>query len=160
MWLVHHILLFTVRAHMTLQRIQNLNGLSIIYYRSQPGTHNALMYTKLEWLVYHILSFTVRAHTWRSNTYKTWMVCSSYFIIHSPRTHDAPTYTKLEWLVHRILSFTVHAHTMLRRTQNFNSLSIVPYSRLFLKKKFLQERQKLNFQELNFQRLQISKNFN
>ena len=32
-WLVHRILSFTVRAHATLRRIQNLNGLSIVFYR-------------------------------------------------------------------------------------------------------------------------------
>ena len=36
----------------------------------------------------------------------------------------------------------------------------IPYSGLFLKQKFSQERQKLNFEELNFRRLQILKNFN
>ena len=34
-WLVHRILSFTVRAHATTRRIQNLNGLSIVFYRSQ-----------------------------------------------------------------------------------------------------------------------------
>ena len=36
-WLVHRILSFTVRAHVTLRRIQNLNGLSIVFYRSQSA---------------------------------------------------------------------------------------------------------------------------
>ena len=36
---------------------------------------------------------------------------------------------------------------------------LIPYSGLFSKQKFSQERQKLNFKELNFRRLQISKNF-
>ena len=35
---------------------------------------------------------------------------------------------------------------------------LIPYSGLFLKQKFSQERQKLNFEELNFRRLQILKN--
>ena len=34
-WLVHHILSFTNRTHTTLRRIQNLNGLSIVFYCSQ-----------------------------------------------------------------------------------------------------------------------------
>ena len=34
-WLVHRILSFTLCAHATLRRIQNLNGLSIVFYRSQ-----------------------------------------------------------------------------------------------------------------------------
>ena len=36
--------------------------------------------------------------------------------------------------------------------------TLLSYSRLFSKQKFLQERQNLNFEELKFQRLQISKN--
>ena len=87
----------------TTRCIQNLNGLSIVFYRSQS------------------------VYTWWPDVYKTWMACPSYFIIHSPRTCDDPTYTKLEWLVHRILSFTVCAHVTTRRIQNLNGLSIVFY---------------------------------
>ena len=36
-WLLHRLLSFTVRAHTTLRRIQNLNGLSIIFYRSHSA---------------------------------------------------------------------------------------------------------------------------
>ena len=36
-WLVHRILSFTLRAHATLRRIQNLNGLSIVFYRSDSA---------------------------------------------------------------------------------------------------------------------------
>ena len=48
---------------------QNLNGLSIIFYRSHS------------------------AHMRRSDVYKTRMACPSYFIVRTLRTHDAPTYT-------------------------------------------------------------------
>ena len=65
-WLVYRILSFTVRAHATLRRIQTLNGLSIVFYRSQS------------------------AHTRRSDVYKTLMASPSYFIV---LTRDAPTYT-------------------------------------------------------------------
>ena len=36
-WLLRRILSFTVRAHATLRRIQNLNGLSIVFYRSHSA---------------------------------------------------------------------------------------------------------------------------
>ena len=68
-WLVHRILSFTLRAHTTLRRIQNLNGLSIVFYCSHS------------------------VHTRRSDVYKTWMACPSYFIVHTPVTRDTPTYT-------------------------------------------------------------------
>ena len=64
-------------------------GLSIVFYRGQS------------------------VHTRRSDVYKTWMTCPSYFIVHSSPTCDTPMYTKLKWLVHRILSFRVRAHTTL-----------------------------------------------
>ena len=40
------------------QCLQNLNGLSIVFYRSQSAYTTLTMYTKLEWLVHRILSFT------------------------------------------------------------------------------------------------------
>ena len=46
-WLVHHILSFTVRAHTMLRRIQNLNGLSIVFYRSQSVHVRRSEYTQL-----------------------------------------------------------------------------------------------------------------
>ena len=41
-------------------RLQNLNGLSIVFYRSQSAHATLATYTKLEWLVHHILLITVR----------------------------------------------------------------------------------------------------
>ena len=36
-WLVYRILSFTLRAYATLRRIQNLNGLTIVFYRSHSA---------------------------------------------------------------------------------------------------------------------------
>ena len=90
-WLVHRILSFTLQAHAARRCIQNLNGLSIVFYCSNS------------------------AHTRPSDVYKTWMACPSYFIVQTPHTRGPPMYRKLEWLVHCILSFILRARATLRR---------------------------------------------
>ena len=98
-WLVHRILLFTVRAHAARRRIQNFEWLVhriLSFTVCAHAAHRRIQ--NFEWLFHRVLSFTVRAHatlrciqnlnglsiafycsqsayTWRSDVYMTTDKC-------------------------------------------------------------------------------------
>ena len=76
-WLIHRILSFILRAHATLQRMQNLNGLSIVFYRS----HSAHTQRSDVYIDYRQVWGSLRLAPIRYNT---------VLAVHSIITHVAP----------------------------------------------------------------------